>query len=260
MFGKMKTDQEIVKDFFSGSLRNLYFCAKSNDKYSLFRRFLSISESNQAIDSITGRILTNELSFSEKQSFEKGKFYEIRTKYYPAALTFKNGAKVLALKPTENGLFSVKFYPATVVSEAKTCPRKFRDLNNIDRPRHEYDVKFDDEKEKTYSVYEELIVPLEKDWGNVKDVYPDYEIEKPTKEQKESKDESQSQTDESTSSSTSSDEEEERKEKRRKHHHKHHKHHSKRNRKHETDSPSIVIIPIIIPYGGFPQQNPYFYQ
>ena len=203
-------------------------------------------------------------------------------KWYPGPLKFGVGAKVLAAKPTGPDSFSVQFYPATVASEAKECERIHKGLRpscpRKDLSRREYEVTFDDDKGKVYKVYEELIVPLECFWSQVKDTYtsedkpietvepestkstsPETKDKKETNEQKESlseKKESSSESDESESSSG----------KKEKKHHKHHKHHShsKKDRKHRhhssEESPSVIIMPIFIPYGGYQPRIPYFYQ
>ena len=246
---------------FNGNLGCAFFCAKSEDEYFLFRKSIDRGEKQeQAIDSIKGWRINDDLTWNtEKNFFEKGHFFELRLFLHPASITFETGTKVLALKPTSNGLFSIKFYPATIISGAKTCERKFKNgLSLCNRPRHEYEVKFDDEKEKTYNVYEELIVPLEKHWGNIKDKYSAEDNGSDDDQaSEEKKGESSSSEEESQDSSTGEEEE-----KRRRHHHKHHKHHkhSRKERKHRNEpQPSIIIIPIVIPYGNITQQIPYFY-
>lgn len=239
-----------IKEFFKGKLSTAYFCAKANDEYHLYTRLVNTKEFiNPAVDSISGWKSNDDLTREKATcSFKKGEFYEIRDQMYASPLAFRKGAKVLSLKPTENNLFTVRFYPATVVSEAKACQREFvqspgkiliNKLNvRTDKTRRQYEVMFDDDQSKTCLVYEELIVPLEKDWGNIKDIYPEERID-----------------------SDSSEEEEDSEESNEKKHHKHHKHHShsKRSKNHKAKSPKVIIIPIVIPYGNYQLQYPYFY-
>ena len=247
-------ERRMTREFFSGELSRPYFCAKSNGEYCLFRRG-GLGSRYPANDSISGWKVKDDLSEEGKDMrFEKGQFYEIRLGTYPKALTFGKGTKVLALKPTQNGEFSVKFSPAKIVSEAKTCSRGSSQVTSkkpmsyvrTDETRHEYEVKFDDEKDKTYRVYEKLIVPLEKHWGNVKDSYT----------AKDNGDEEKASDDESSSEKTSDDESSSDEKEKKKYHHKHHKHHS--HSKRGNEQPSIIIMPIIIPYGSAYPQVPYF--
>ena len=244
---------------FKGELGNAYFCAKSKDEYFLFKRSTENGlKARPANDSITGWRINDDLTWNKENNFfEKGHFFELRLGLFPASITFEAGTKVLALKPTSNDMFSVKFYPATIVSGAKTCERKIKHTFP-DRERHEYEVVFDDEKEKTYNVYEEFIAPLEKHWGNIKDKYSAEDNGEEENQKSEEKKDKSTEEKEGRDSSTSEDEEE----KKKKHHHKHHKHHShsKKERKHKNSSQSsIIIVPIVVPYGNFTQQIPYFY-
>lgn len=242
-------------NFFKGNLGSARFCAKSNGEFCLFvRRCPPKVILNPAVDSIEGFECNDDRTLKTCAiTFKKGEFYEIRNQMYTSPLVFNKGAKVLSLKPTTNGNFTVKFYPATVVSEAKACKRECTTISsnmlNVRKntERHEYEVKFDDDPDKTYHVFEELIVPLEKDWGNIKDTYP-------AEENKETKIEESKDSD-------SSDSKDEKDEKKKKRHHKHHKHHShsKKEKNHDAETPQVIVIPIIIPYGSYQQQIPFFY-
>ena len=225
------------------------FCAKSKDEYFLFRRSKDRGEFvGPAINSIKGWRINDDLTWNtERNFFEKGHFFELSC--IGAPFTFEIGTRVLALKPTSNGLFSNKFYPATIASGPKAHTRK----------GHNYEVKFDDEKEKAYDVYERLIVPIERNWGNIKNKYSVEDNGSDDNQVSEEKKDESSSDDEKESQSSSARQEEE-EEKRTKHHHKHHKHHShsRKERKHRNPS-SIIIIPIVVPYGNITQQIPYFY-
>ena len=130
-----------------------------------------------------------------------------------------------------------------------------------DQSRREYEVTFDNDKGKVYKVYEELIVPLECFWGHVKDTYTSDDNPIEAGETEFIKDISTEKKETSDESENSSE-----KKKKDKKHHKHHKHHShsKKDRKHRhhasEESPSVIIMPIFIPYGGYQPRIPYFYQ
>ena len=144
MFTKKKSDRAVLTNMFNGDLVASFFCAKSKDEYFLFKRTSNLWGKSQAIDSIEGRRVNDDLTWSEETSiFAKGQFFELRHSFYPEAITFETGTKVLALKPTSDGLFSIKFYPATIVSCAKECERRVN-ISSCNRTRHEYEVKFDD--------------------------------------------------------------------------------------------------------------------
>ena len=153
-----------TKNLFSGNLSFSYVCSKNQDQYCLYR----MEQRNGPVGWIVKEDLTEEI-FGIK--FNGSNFFELRLGKFPSPLVFVPGDKVLSLKPTAGDLFTVKFYPATIVSKAKECKRDVFNEPGIntcnvrtDKTRHQYEVRFDNEQGKTYNVYEELIVPIEEDW------------------------------------------------------------------------------------------------
>ena len=59
---KMRTDSDSVKAFFNGSLCLAWFCAKSDGKFSLFRK--TDGKEGPATDSVSGKVVKEDLRFS----------------------------------------------------------------------------------------------------------------------------------------------------------------------------------------------------
>jgi hypothetical protein len=256
---KMSSDDKgVVRKLFDGELGNFFFCAEANGEYSLYKRIVERFGEGPAIESIPGYIVNDDNTYlnSPKVTFDKGEFTELRLSTFEAPV-FCIGAKVLCMKPTTNGEFTKKFYPATIVSGPIECVRKqartgiFSGGVNEKRKRHKYEVRFDGKDKNVYSVFEEFVVPTKEHWGKEKLKYEATPDDTETSSSSESESES------------SEDEEKDKKQKKEKlkskkrrasrkkakHRHRHNKRSS--NVLFEGTGPSIVVIPVIVPYNAY---------
>ena len=212
-----------VAGLFRGSTGFFFICAKNNEDYVLYKRVVPQNEKGKPAGEVTkGKRVDENSNFKQnpEETFKKGEFYELRLSCYKERPTFLKGAKVLCPKKLNENNYTKTFHKATIVSFEQG-------KQNFDKNLNQYKVEFDDEKGKIVSVFETLVVPLEKYWNNELMEY-EPEIEDELKEEEEDK--------------------EEEKHHRHKHHHKKEK--SKRKRHHHgkyDESPSVIIIPIIVP-------------
>jgi hypothetical protein len=263
-------DREILRRLFDGNLLSPFFCAKTNGEYSLYKRVCrSLREVREPAGvTIIGKRVNSDNSYQNNPevTFNKGAFTQLRLSSFNEVPVFSTGAKVLCLKPTTGSEFTKTFFPARIVFGPTQCERKYRETSliggdvNIKRKRHQYKVKFDDKEKSVCDVFEELIIPTEEHWGNEKLKY-EGSSESTTESSSEESETSSGSESESESSEDEKEDTKRKKEKirskRRKTSHKKTKHRYKRNKYSsnvlfEGTAPSIVVIPVIIPYNpGF---------